>query len=523
MTSLQQQSDASSDVSPAANSKSSTVRNVLANWSGLAATTVVSLILTPLLINRLGAFYYGLWVLVGSVTDYYGLLDVGMRSTLFRFVTRCKGNNDRQGLNEVMSSALAIVLTISALALVLTAATIPWIPSFFAIGSSARPLFREVMAILGLTVAVLFPGQLFGTYLSGSRRFDLYNFSTSGANILKLLLTILALRAGMGIIGVAAATLISSITNLLINFVMVRKIDPELRFTPKLVSIARIRELFSFSFFAFLISIGDYLRFFTDSIVIGRVLSVALITPFSIASRIISLVRHLLYGVAAPLQGMMGELDGAERQEELKKFVLRSLRLTGVLTCVLVSLLALNGDWLIRRWIGDGFYDSYKLLLMLLLGYIIAMSQQPFADLLLIKGRHQLRGWWSIVEGLANLGLSIYWGHKYGLMGVALGTTVPMLAVQIFFQPWYALHVSKISIADYFKESVVPPLVTLIGVMSFGIGLRLLVSPVALIAQFSVAVIESLAALALAWMLIGNDDRQMVMRRISSSAKANNR
>jgi hypothetical protein len=41
-----------------------------------------------------------------------------------------------------------------------------------------------------------------------------------------------------------------------------------------------------------------------------------------------------------------------------------------------------------------------------------------------------------------------------------------------------------------------------------------------LIAQFSVAVIESLAALALAWMLIGNDDRQMVMRRISSSAKA---
>jgi len=519
MTSIQQRNATADNSEPADKSRTSTVRNVLSNWSGLAATTIVSLILTPLLINRLGSFYFGLWVLVGSVTDYYGLLDVGMRSTLFRFVTRCKGNNDRQGLDEVMSSALAIILAISALVLVLTAAMVPWIPAFFAVGPAARPLFMEVMAILGITVAVLFPGQLFGTYLSGLRRFDLYNFSTSGANLLKLLLTVLALRAGMGIIGVAFATLISSVSNLLINFLMLRSVDPELRFSLRLVSLSRIRELFSFSFFAFLISIGDYLRFFTDSIVIGRVLTVALITPFSIASRIISLLRHLLYGVAAPLQGMMGELDGAGRQEELKKFVLRSLRLTGVLTCVLVSLLALNGDWLIRRWIGEGFHNSYQLLLILLVGYVIAMSQQPFADLLLIKGRHQLRGWWSIAEGLANLSLSIYWGHKYGLLGVALGTTVPMLAVQIFFQPWYALHVSRISIVDYFKESVVPPMVTLVGVMSVGVALKTLIGPVGMFSQFGIALVESVAALALAWMLIGNEDRQLVMRRISSSAK----
>jgi O-antigen/teichoic acid export membrane protein len=518
MTSLQQQKNVANDPSrDAPKPATSTVRNVLANWGGLAATTVVSLILTPLLINQLGSFYFGLWVLVGSVTDYYGLLDVGMRSTLFRFVTRCKGNNDRQGLNEVMSSALAIVLSISAVVMALTVAMIPWIPTFFAVGASARPEFQKVMAILGLTVALLFPSQLFGTYLSGSRRFDLYNFSTSGANVLKLLLTIIALRMGFGIIGVAVATLLSSLVNFATNLVMVRRLDPDLRFSTHHVSRSRIRELFSFSFFAFLISIGDYLRFFTDSIVIGRVLSVALITPFSIASRLISLLRHLLYGVAAPLQGMMGELDGAGRQEELKRFVLRSLRLTGVLTCVLVSLLALNGDWLIRRWIGEGFNDSYKLLLVLLVGYLLAMSQQPFADLLLIKGRHQLRGWWSIAEGFANLGLSIYWGHKYGLIGVALGTTVPMLAVQILFQPWYALYVSEISISDYLNESIFPPLTAFIGVIAAGFALRTLAHPVGLVSQFGVALVECLIALILGWILVGADDRQMMMRRFGFS------
>jgi O-antigen/teichoic acid export membrane protein len=217
---------------------------------------------------------------------------------------------------------------------------------------------------------------------------------------------------------------------------------------------------------------------------------------------------------------MMGELDGAGRQEELKAYVLRSLRLTGVLTCVLVSLLALNGDWLIRYWIGDRFGESYQLLLVLLIGYLLAMSQQPFADLLLIKGRHQLRGWWSIVEGLANLGLSIYWGHRYGLIGVALGTTVPMLAVQIFFQPWYALHVSEISIGKFFKESVFPPFAALVGVLGIGFAMRWFLQPAGLLPQIGVAAFECLIAAILGWLLIGAEDRQAMLSRFGSAAKS---
>ena len=62
------------------------IRNVLSNWVALVVTAVISFVLTPILVHGLGHFYYGLWILVGSLVDYFGLLDVGIRTTLQRFV-----------------------------------------------------------------------------------------------------------------------------------------------------------------------------------------------------------------------------------------------------------------------------------------------------------------------------------------------------------------------------------------------------------------------------------------------------
>jgi hypothetical protein len=88
-----------------------------------------------------------------------------------------------------------------------------------------------------------------------------------------------------------------------------------------------------------------------------------------------------------------------------------------------------------------------------------------------------------------------------------------MLAVQIFFQPWYALHVSEISIADYFKQSILPPIAAFVGVMGAGVALRTLLHPVAFGTQIVAAMLESIVALCLGWILISAEDRQMVMRR----------
>ena len=112
-------------------SKGLMFRNVFSNWSGFLLRGVISLVLTPILIHYLGDFQYGLWVLVMSVVDYSGILDLGIRPTLHRFVARWKSLNDRTALNETIGSAFTISCGAGLLVLLVTFSVLPQLSSFF--------------------------------------------------------------------------------------------------------------------------------------------------------------------------------------------------------------------------------------------------------------------------------------------------------------------------------------------------------------------------------------------------------
>src|SRR5271167_3698340 len=106
-------------------------RGFLSTWAGLIINGAVAILLTPVLVHGLGDFYYGLWVLVASVTDYYGLLDMGMRYSLQRFVARYGGANERQSLNETFMTGISMSVCISATVFMACAVLMFALPSFF--------------------------------------------------------------------------------------------------------------------------------------------------------------------------------------------------------------------------------------------------------------------------------------------------------------------------------------------------------------------------------------------------------
>ena len=97
-------------------------RNVLFNWFGTIANMAVGFFLSPFILHRLGNVAYGVWVLAVSVVAYLGLLDLGMQSSVLRFVSKGHTRQDHQGASDAVSAALWVRLQISALVLVLSAA-----------------------------------------------------------------------------------------------------------------------------------------------------------------------------------------------------------------------------------------------------------------------------------------------------------------------------------------------------------------------------------------------------------------
>jgi O-antigen/teichoic acid export membrane protein len=335
-----------------------------------------------------------------------------------------------------------------------------FLPLFFGVQGPDRIVFRWLVLLLGLSIAVLFPGRVLGAYLSGLQRFDLYNLTGITTVVVRAVLVVAVLRLGYGVLGMGAATLGLSVLSLILNWRLVRWADPRMSLAWRHTSWARMRELGSYSFYAFLNALGDHLRFYTDSAVIARLLAIALVTPFSIAARLMDHFKQVVFGFVGPLMPRMSELDGQSKAAELRQLFLQSTRVSALISFFIGSLLLLDGQTLLYLWLGDRFLSSYPILLTLTAGYVATLAQFPSNIIVYAKGRHRPLGWWILSEGAANLLLSIYFGTKYGLLGVALGTAIPMLVTGLVVQPWYALRLVPVSVAEYFREALARPALT---------------------------------------------------------------
>jgi O-antigen/teichoic acid export membrane protein len=66
--------------------------------------------------------------------------------------------------------------------------------------------------------------------------------------------------------------------------------------------------------------------------------------------------------------------------------------------------------------------------------------------------KHRFLALSTVIEGVVNLTLSILLARRYGIVGVALGTTIPMLITRTFVQPVYVCHVAGIAISEYLRR-----------------------------------------------------------------------
>src|SRR5687768_575630 len=94
-------------------------RNAAANWITFVFAAVVSFFLSPYVVAHLGATQYGVWSLIAGLVGYLGLLDLGIRQAVNRFVAAHRGAGAHRDGSQIVSAALQLFgfLGIAAIAL----------------------------------------------------------------------------------------------------------------------------------------------------------------------------------------------------------------------------------------------------------------------------------------------------------------------------------------------------------------------------------------------------------------------
>jgi len=438
------------------------LRNICSNWASYAVTAIVGFLLSPFIVHALGTTGYGLWTLVLSLTGYFGLLDLGIRSSVGRFVARYVALKDEEKTNRVVSTAFCILLSGGLLALLTTAVVAKFFFHFLHVDAQFQSTGKIALLITGATIAFALPLGVFSSILVALERFDILSGVTIIGEVIRAVLVVIFLKLGFGLLAIALIALFISSAEYLAMAAFATKQYRPLRIRLKLVDRDTFRELLGFGIYRFIWIVANQLIFYSDSVVIGIFLSTGAITYYAIAGSLINYGRNIASLVTDTFYPAATRLDAKQDLPGLRDLLVLGTRISLLVSLPLCLGFVFLGKQFITLWMGSEYSISAIYLIVLTIPQFTGMSQYMSALVLAGMAKHKVLAYLVLAEGAANLVLSIVLIRKMGLIGVAWGTVIPDVICTALVIPWYTLRKLKFNAREYMIRAFLRPVISVL-------------------------------------------------------------
>lgn len=446
-----------------AKSQPSLVKNGMSNWIPLGANIIFGFVLTPYLIKSLGKADYGIWLLVAYLLGYYGLLRLGVGSGIMRYVPLNAGRNDGRTSSEIVSTALAIFLCIGLIIFAVSMLLAAPIARFYNGGQQLELLLR----IMGLAAAIECPMRIFDASIRAHERWVAANYVTTVMAIARAGGLAGCVFLGYGVIEMGWVILGVSIFSVILMVAMFARYCPDTHLIVSGVKLKHFKSLVIFGVLSTVVTAVSALRMQGHTLIIGKMLSVEMITLYGVAIHIIRQVRHVVLAPTRVLWPRFAYLDGGNNQKQISELFQTGTKFAAAFSSLMVLVVFVAGPAFIRLWVGEGFEAVYPALMLLGVGYLVELSLTITGTLLAGTGRQGIHAVMTFAEGLIGtiLGIVLTWQTNLGLAAVALGFVVSIIIVRGTVIPFYICHLYSINISRYYIDCLLRPWFILLGLV----------------------------------------------------------
>ena len=439
------------------------VRNVASNWASFVIGVVIALVLSPYIVHTLGDEAYGAWVLLGSLVGYLGLLDLGTRGAVTRYVATYHAAQRHEDAGRIASTALILFGGLGLVAVAASGVLALLVNHAFQVPAELAGVTRIALVLSGLNVAVALVSGVFGGIVVGRQRFDSLNAVNIVLALVQAVAIVAVLRGGAGLIGLAAVQLAVSVLRGGASAWLSWRFYPELALRAGSWNREDLRTIFSFGLSVTVIHAAGVVINYTDALVIGAFLPVAMITFFAIAATMTDQVRAVIAGISQTLPPMVSALEGRRRAADIGEVFVQGARFATLAALPMVFTLGIRGGSFIGIWMGPAYAGpAGSVLTVLTLALWAFAGYQVVTATMMGINRH--RGLIPIFVGEAflNLVLSAILVRHFGIVGVAWGTALPRLIVSLVVGPVYARHHVGVPLRTYYARTLLRPVVGMI-------------------------------------------------------------
>lgn len=413
-----------------------------------------SLIVTPAVLHALGDSGYGGWLLINSFIGYMRFLDLGATTGTVKYAAGAQERGDADDLASVLNTSAAIFIGVGVAAIVGTLALIGLLPRIYPTIAADQ---MSVILMLGGAVAIEMFFRPFVATLRMRSLYYIYDAIEIGTySTFKFgLILYLAYTSGLSYRTLALLTLGETIVRLSLVLVAAMVVSPAARrISPLRARRNMIWKIAGIGVAVTIMMAADVIRFQLDAGVIGFFMpdSPQSIAIFGLGGRLATIANGVISVIGSTLVPRFSGLSETNNEEGSLKLLKRASALTGLACSLVLVNLAVLGPHFLALWLRKPWAStSGTILLILLPGYFLSLLATPSKALLL--GRGKLRGWtiFLCVEAVANLLLSVLLIGPFGIIGVALGTAIPLAFSHAVLFPMLLRHEIGMPVATYVR------------------------------------------------------------------------
>jgi O-antigen/teichoic acid export membrane protein len=192
-------------------------------------------------------------------------------------------------------------------------------------------------------------------------------------------------------------------------------------------------------------------------------MSTVAVTWFNIGARIVDYAHEFVSSLAQVFVPMSSQSEATGNLDRVRKIYIAGNRVCAFLTFPITAILILFGKHIIRIWVGARYVpNSYPVLVVMIIPFAFMLAQAASTRILFGLGTHQTMAAITVIEGVANLILSIALVRPLGIVGDALGTAIPLSFTCLVFLPRHMKKQIGVPVGIFLRQAfTLPMLLTL--------------------------------------------------------------
>ena len=331
-------------------------KNIIASIAIKGYAAIISLMLVPLTLNCLGTLKNGVWLTISSILLWIDQMDIGLGNGLRNRLAIHIAHQEIKEARQTISSTIAM-LTCIVFPLLIVLLLLAWnadVYGFLNILPEEIPELRLAILYAIIFVCLTFVMKFIGNFYMGMQLPAISNLLISlGQTIVLIVTWVLYVNGKATFLSIAIANTASPLLIYFLAYTYTFYIRfPKLRPSFHLINLKSALELGNLGLKFFWIQIASVIQFLTTNLLISKFYTPALVTPYQIAYRYISLSMIVFTIICMPFWN--ATTDAYERNDIVwirKANQKMNWMIAGIVVLLLCMIIV--SPWVYQIWIGD--------------------------------------------------------------------------------------------------------------------------------------------------------------------------